>query len=353
MDLCLESCPIAFSGANWSDEDINTSPILGLGSASSCCSYCNQSYGEKVKAYVYRTDQDSCHCKDQVNKPSFCPTCLGHNYNERKPPQSCNYRYNYEIFGFDLPGMPIEGVTQPGECCKRCQQHGSGHHACDEVEDSTFMGDYNPPENGQEVEQNVQLEHEVEQKVEEEIQQGNLLHEAQHENVLEGLENVPQEQVDTVEGIAEGMVVVEMIPDVYGEQENVNPNIMNAPIPVVGIPFQEGVAIGVLQEEVVNVQEPPILPPQEHDEIVPIDNDNEGLEVEVDGDGDVIMVDVGEDVGDGVAGEEIGVQEAQIGHRYPLRDTRARREYREREQQRRDRVGDRDEEGSQLAMEFK
>eukprot|EP00210_Caulerpa_lentillifera_P004450 g4247.t1 len=264
------------------------------------------------------------------------------------------------------------------------------HHVDDELEDSANVGEDNDlQESGQEVEQQVQLEEEqdqpqqvppqdvqldieveqvpqqdvqlaqeVEQEVEQDIQEGQPLQVAQP--ILGGIENIPQQQLDVVEGIAEGMVFVEEMPDIYGEQENVNPNIMNAPIQFVGIPVQEGVALGVLQEQVVNIQEPPALPPQQHDEIIPHDNDNGGeveveeleefdiqvLEVEVDGDGDVVMLDLGE--GDGEAGEGIDAQEPQIGHRYPLRDTRARREYREREQQRREREGDRNERGRRI-----
>eukprot|EP00210_Caulerpa_lentillifera_P008808 g8404.t1 len=214
--------------------------------------------------------------------------------------------------------------------------------------------------------QDVQLDIEVEQVVEE-IDQGHPLQEAQP--VLGGIENIPQQQVGVVEGVvegvAQGMVMVEEMPDMYGEQENVNPNIMDAPIQFVGIPFEEGVALGVLQEQVVNIQEPPVLPPQQHDEIVPIDQDNGGeveveeleefqiqvVEVEVDGDGDVVMLDLGE--GEGEAGEGIDAQEPQIGHRYPLRDTRARREFREREQERRDRAGDGNERGRRVRRRFR
>eukprot|EP00210_Caulerpa_lentillifera_P009204 g8775.t1 len=261
------------------------------------------------------------------------------------------------------------------------------HHVDDEVEDSANVGgDYESQEFGEEVEQQVQLEQEeaqhqdvqlvdeVEQEEEEvephqvvqlvgEVEQENEIQVAQP--VLGGLENLPQQQIGVVEGIAEGMVVVEEIPDAFGEQENVNPNIMGAPIAFVGIPVQEGVALGVLQEQDVNIQElQPILPPQEINEIVPIDNNNGGLEVEeveefeiqvieveVDGDGDVVMVDAGEAVEEGV-GQGIGVQEPQIGHRYPLRDTRARREFREREQHRRDRAGDRGDSGRRVRRRF-
>eukprot|EP00210_Caulerpa_lentillifera_P004454 g4250.t1 len=248
------------------------------------------------------------------------------------------------------------------------------HHVDDEVEDSANVGgDNDSQELGQEVEQevqleeegeqdqDVQLEYEVEQVVEEEIDQGHPLQEAQP--VLGGIENIPQQPVGIVEGIAQGMVMVEEMPDIYGEQENVNPNIMNAPIQFVGIPFEEGVALGVLQEQVVNVQEPPALPPQQDDEIVPPDHDNGGeveveeveefeiQVVEVDGDGDVVMLDIGE--GEGEAGDDIDAQEPQIGHRYPLRDTRARREYREREQHRREREGDRNERGRRVRQRFR
>eukprot|EP00210_Caulerpa_lentillifera_P006398 g6112.t1 len=275
------------------------------------------------------------------------------------------------------------------------------HHVDDELEDSANMGDYNPPEDNQEVEQNVQLEQdlpqdaqlaleveqdlpqdvqlapEVEQDLpqvvqlapdveQEEVDQAHALQEAHHGNVLQAIGNIPQQQVNIVEGMAHGMVVVEEMPDVYGEQENVNPNIMDAPIAFVGIPFHEGVAIGVPQNQVVHVEEPPMLPPQPHDQIIPIDIDNGGLEVEaeveeveefeiqvvgveedeIDGDGDVVMMDVG------IADEGVDVQQPQLGHRYPLRDTRARREYHEREQQRRDRAGDRNEGGRRVRRRF-
>eukprot|EP00210_Caulerpa_lentillifera_P004899 g4675.t1 len=257
------------------------------------------------------------------------------------------------------------------------------HHVDDEVEDSANVGgDYNSHESGEEVEQQVQLEEEqqvpphqdvqldieVEQEVVGEIQEGQPIQVAQP--VLEVVENIPQQQIGVVEGIAQGMVVVDEMPDVFGEQENVNPNIMNAPIPFVGIPFEEGVALGVLQEQVVNIQQPQVLPPQvlppqNHDHIAPIDHDNGGLEVEaeveeveefeiqveevdIDGDGDVVMMDIG------VADEGVvDVQEPQLGHRYPLRDTRARREFHEREQQRRDRAGDRNEGGRRVRRRFR
>eukprot|EP00210_Caulerpa_lentillifera_P008806 g8402.t1 len=282
------------------------------------------------------------------------------------------------------------------------------HNVEDELEDSANVGEYNPEDYGQEVEQIVQLEQdqdvqpfdEVEQEQEEEVEPHQVVQlvdeveqeeeeveedphqvvqlagEVEQENQIQvaqpvfgGLENLPQQQIGVVEGVAEGMVVVEEIPDAFGEQENVNPNIMGAPIAFVGIPVQEGVALGILQEQVVNIQEPqPILPPQEINEIVPIDNDNGGLEVEeveefeiqvveVDGDGDVVMVDAHIDVDEGVGVEEgvvqgIGVQEPQIGHRYPLRDTRARRQFREREQQRRDRAGERGDRGRRVRRRF-
>eukprot|EP00210_Caulerpa_lentillifera_P006400 g6114.t1 len=276
------------------------------------------------------------------------------------------------------------------------------HHVDDELEDSANVGgDYDSQEFGQEVEQELQLEEEqqelpqdaqlppeveqdlpqvvqlvpeVEQEVhqdvqliheveQEEVDQAHALQEAHHGNILQAIGNIPQQQVNIVEGMAHGMVVVEEMPDVYGEQENVNPNIMDAPIAFVGIPFHEGVAIGVPQNQVVHVEEPPMLPPQPHDQIIPIDIDNGGLEVEaeieeleefeiqvvgveedeIDGDGDVVMMDVG------VADEGVDVQQPQLGHRYPLRDTRARREYQEREQQRRDRAGDRNEGGRRVS----
>eukprot|EP00210_Caulerpa_lentillifera_P005674 g5426.t1 len=237
------------------------------------------------------------------------------------------------------------------------------------------MGEYNPEDYEQEVEQIVQLEQEqdqdaqleyeveqdphqdvqlaqeVEQEVAEDIQEGHPIQAAQP--VFGGLENIPQQQIGVVEGIAEGMVVVEEMPDIYGEQENVNPNIMGAPIQFVGIPAHEGVAIGVLQEQVVNIQEPQqILPPQDQDEIAPIDNDNGGLEVEdveefeiqvveVDGDGDVVMADINE--GEGV---DEGVGQG-------IRDTRARREFREREQERRDRAGDGGNRGRRVRRRFR
>eukprot|EP00210_Caulerpa_lentillifera_P008626 g8229.t1 len=246
------------------------------------------------------------------------------------------------------------------------------HHVDDELEDSANTEEYNLPEEEQEVEQQVQLEEEQQDlpqdaqlppEVEQEAQeQAHALQEAHHGNVLQAVENLPQQQANIVEGIAQGMVVVEEMPDVYGEQENVNPNIMNAPIAFVGIPFHEGVAIGVPQNQVVHVEEPPMLPPQQNNQIIPIDIDNGGLEVEaeveeleefeiqveevdIDGDGDVVMMDAG------VADEGVDVQEPQLGHRYPLRDTRARREFHEREQQRRDRVGDRNEGGRRVRVE--
>eukprot|EP00210_Caulerpa_lentillifera_P004456 g4252.t1 len=247
------------------------------------------------------------------------------------------------------------------------------HHVDDEVEDSANVGgDYNSQESGQEVEQEVQLEEELEEEQEQVVPYQNvqLAQEVEQEHqiqaaqpVLGGIENIPQQQLDVVEGIAEGMVFVEEMPDMYGEQENVNPNIMDAPIQFVGIPVQEGVALGVLQEQVVNIQEPPALPPPQHDEIVPIDHDNGGeveveeveefeiQVVEVDGDGDVVMIDLGE--GEGEVGEGIDAQEPQIGHRYPLRDTRARRQYREREQHRREREGDRNERGRRVRQRFR
>eukprot|EP00210_Caulerpa_lentillifera_P004451 g4248.t1 len=255
------------------------------------------------------------------------------------------------------------------------------HHVDDELEDSANVGEDNDlQESDQEVEQQVQLEEEQDQpqqvppqdvqldiEVEqvEEIQEGQPIQAAQP--VLGEIENVPQQQGGVVEGIAQGMVVVEEMPDIYGEQENVDPNIMDAPIPFVGIPFHEGVALGVLQEQVVNIQEPQMLPPQQHDEIEPINNDNGGVEVEdieefeiqvievqVDGDGDVVMVDIDEGVGEeeGV-GEGIDVQQAQVGHRYPLRDTRARREFREREQDRRNREGEGNDRGRRVRRRFR
>eukprot|EP00210_Caulerpa_lentillifera_P006482 g6194.t1 len=243
------------------------------------------------------------------------------------------------------------------------------HHVDDELEDSANTEEYNPPEEEQEVEQQVQLEQEIHQdvqlapEVEQEAQaHAHALHEAHQGNVLQAAENLPQQQANIVEGIAQGMVVVEEMPDVYGEQENVNPNIMNAPIAFVGIPFHEGVAIGVPQNQVVHVEEPPMLPPQPNDQLALIDIDNGGLEVEaeveeleefeiqveevdIDGDGDVVMMEAG------VADEGVDVQEPQLGHRYPLRDTRARREYHQREQERRDRAGDRNEGGRRVRVE--
>eukprot|EP00210_Caulerpa_lentillifera_P006463 g6175.t1 len=259
------------------------------------------------------------------------------------------------------------------------------HHVDDELEDSANTEEYNPPEEEQEVEQQVQLEQEIHQdvqlapeveqeahqavqlEVEQEVQvqaHAHALHEAHHGNVLQAVENLPQQQANIVEGIAQGMVAVEEMPDVYGEQENVNPNIMDAPIAFVGIPFHEGVAIGVPQNQVVHVEEPPMLPPQPNDQLVVGDIDNGGLEVEaeveeveefeiqveevdIDGDGDVVMMDVG------VVDEEVDVQEPQLGHRYPLRDTRARREYHQREQERRDRAGDRNDEGRRVRRRFR
>eukprot|EP00210_Caulerpa_lentillifera_P003682 g3515.t1 len=201
------------------------------------------------------------------------------------------------------------------------------------------MGEYDLEDYGLEVEQIVQLEleeeqhqdaqlkYEVEQEIEEELHQ-----DVQLVDEVEQEKNIPQ-QVDIVEGIAEGMVVVHEMPDAFGEQENVNPNIMGAPIAFVGISVQEGVALGVLQEQIVDIQKPPVVvPPQVHDQIIPLDNGNEGLEgeveevdefeievleVEVDGDGDVVMVDADVDEGVGIeegVGQGVDVQEAQVGH---------------------------------------
>eukprot|EP00210_Caulerpa_lentillifera_P008802 g8398.t1 len=144
------------------------------------------------------------------------------------------------------------------------------HHVGDGVEGLTIMGDYNPMESGQEVEQNVQLEQ----------------------------QEAPQE--------------VQLESEVELEQVEVPQDVQ-------------------LTYEVEQIQD---------------DNDNGGLEVEVefDNDGDIVMVDV--------VGEGIDVQELQFGHRYPLRDTRARREYREREQNRRDRVGDENDRGRRVRRRF-
>eukprot|EP00210_Caulerpa_lentillifera_P008410 g8022.t1 len=116
------NCPLVYTGTDWGGGDIGDF-TAGLGSASACCAHCNGRYGRSVVAYIYRTDFDRCYCKNHVNPPSNCPNCQGRNSFEQSVPGSCYPIYNSDVSGNDLPGMPIEGVSQPGDCCTRCRNY--------------------------------------------------------------------------------------------------------------------------------------------------------------------------------------------------------------------------------------
>eukprot|EP00210_Caulerpa_lentillifera_P006399 g6113.t1 len=207
------------------------------------------------------------------------------------------------------------------------------HHEGDELEGSASMEDYNPheccqeDEQEQEANQDVQLDLGVEQEQEanQDVQLDLGVEQEQEANQDVQLDLGVEQEQEANQDVQLDLEVEQE--EQLGDGDSAFMGYYN--------PLENG------EEEEQDVQ----LDIEVEQEQQQVDNNNGGLEVEVDGDGDVIMLVVN-------VGEGIDVQQAQVGHRYPLRDTRARREYREREQHRRDREGDGNERGRRVRRRF-